>query len=87
MDKELQQIASEVEGLSEKLTALKKEIGKVITFGSQGTPDNEYCSPIRDWTKYLQKEDPVIDINIVPFDKFRDNPKLNNLTSDLLNCR
>ncbi|WP_421824424.1 AAA family ATPase [Flagellimonas oceanensis] len=30
MDKELQQIASEVEGLSEKLTALKKEIGKVI---------------------------------------------------------
>ncbi|NDV16541.1 AAA domain-containing protein [Muricauda sp. TY007] len=30
MDKKLQQIASEVEGLSEKLTALKKEIGKVI---------------------------------------------------------
>ncbi|MDF0709168.1 AAA family ATPase [Flagellimonas okinawensis] len=30
MDKELQQIATEVEGLSEKLTALKKEIGKVI---------------------------------------------------------
>lgn len=30
MDKELQQIASEVEGLSEKLTALKKEISKVI---------------------------------------------------------
>jgi len=30
LDKELQQIASEVEGLSEKLTALKKEIGKVI---------------------------------------------------------
>lgn len=30
MDKELQQIASEVEGLSEKLMALKKEIGKVI---------------------------------------------------------
>ncbi|MGN7514745.1 MAG: AAA family ATPase [Allomuricauda sp.] len=30
MDKELQQIANEVEGLSEKLTALKKEIGKVI---------------------------------------------------------
>lgn len=30
MDKELQQIASEVAGLSEKLTALKKEIGKVI---------------------------------------------------------
>ncbi|MHA7831732.1 MAG: AAA family ATPase [Flagellimonas sp.] len=30
MDKELQQIASEVEGLSKKLTALKKEIGKVI---------------------------------------------------------
>ncbi|MDF0717944.1 MoxR family ATPase [Muricauda sp. 334s03] len=30
MDKELQQIASEVEGFSEKLTALKKEIGKVI---------------------------------------------------------
>ncbi|AEM71884.1 ATPase associated with various cellular activities AAA_3 [Allomuricauda ruestringensis DSM 13258] len=30
MDKELQQIAIEVEGLSEKLTALKKEIGKVI---------------------------------------------------------
>jgi len=30
LDKELQQIANEVEGLSEKLTALKKEIGKVI---------------------------------------------------------
>ncbi|MAU15632.1 MAG: AAA family ATPase [Muricauda sp.] len=30
MDKELQQIANEIEGLSEKLTALKKEIGKVI---------------------------------------------------------
>ncbi|WP_127139928.1 AAA family ATPase [Flagellimonas marinaquae] len=30
MDKELQQIASEVEGLSEKLLALKQEIGKVI---------------------------------------------------------
>jgi len=30
LDKELQQIASEVEGLSEKLKALKKEIGKVI---------------------------------------------------------
>ncbi|MHA7864040.1 AAA family ATPase [Flagellimonas marinaquae] len=30
MDKELQQIASEVEGLSEKLGALKQEIGKVI---------------------------------------------------------
>ncbi|MBO0330252.1 AAA family ATPase [[Muricauda] lutisoli] len=30
MDKELQQIANEVEGLSEKLIALKKEIGKVI---------------------------------------------------------
>ncbi|MCK0159261.1 AAA family ATPase [Allomuricauda sp. F6463D] len=30
MDKKLQQIASEVEGLSEKLEALKKEIGKVI---------------------------------------------------------
>jgi hypothetical protein len=75
---------------SRLLKSLKEsgeEIGKVITFGSQGTPDNEYCSPIRDWTKYLQKEDPVIDINIVPFDKFRNNPELNNLTSDLLNCR
>tara|TARA_Y100001933_G_scaffold232835_1_gene251718 strand:- start:10586 stop:11590 length:1005 start_codon:yes stop_codon:yes gene_type:complete len=30
LDKELQQIANEIEGLSEKLTALKKEIGKVI---------------------------------------------------------
>jgi MoxR-like ATPase len=30
LDKELQQIASEVEGLSEKLWALKQEIGKVI---------------------------------------------------------
>jgi MoxR-like ATPase len=30
LDKELQQIASEVEGLSEKLLALKQEIGKVI---------------------------------------------------------
>lgn len=30
MDKELQKIANEVEGLSEKLNALKKEIGKVI---------------------------------------------------------
>ena len=65
-----------------------EDIGKVITFGSQGTPDNEYCtSKIKKWTKYLQKDSPFIDINIVPFEKFRSDVKLEKLTPEFLQCR
>ena len=65
-----------------------EDIGKVITFGSQGTPDNEYCTTkIKKWTKYLQKDSPFIDINIVPFEKFRSDVKLEKLTPEFLQCR
>ena len=64
-----------------------EDIGKVITFGSQGTPDNEYCKTLKKWTKYLQKDSPFIDINIVPFERFRSDVKLEKLTPEFLQCR